>query len=562
MSIQKSQLIRCPICHSFLIEPYENLAFMAQYLKEQGSLDTGVIISPDNTNLKTQVKDALESQDIYVWHEDPIKTKNGYAGNEYKGFIYLNETHIKELQEARANQENSVGILENQLTDFSDIADFTFSYKKHIEELRESTEKILIASGKTVEIDGEDVADLSSYFNYDEDGNYIGTYKFGEKVEDKSEWRDVNRDIEELEGFPKLPREKTFIKNIHLEDLRHPLMIGWFDDFTDFKTDRDEDTFLFSFNATGSVGEEANPYYKDDSIPYYRSAQVDKTGFQGRGFFTDLKTQEMPFETSASAGGYMFNTVGVEIGKDDIYSYAPFKDWAGAGSFDEDDFIVIESDSNLLFTVNWYEKHLQLTALGNAEVNVSSSFGATFATKVDGSFETKIDWSANKFTNPAPHPDVPIREFYLQFEQLLVSPYVSEQSASSYYDLRSSGVRIYVTMYVWLDYPEQHIRYVEGGSRITMIMDLSNEYDEISYTAQGMKAPLTLTGGKITFPIDSILNDESSIYKGYDRIRFGDSVHLDITGYFSATALSWVEGQKESDANISFNCILNKIGVR
>jgi len=147
------------------------------------------------------------------WTNDPIKTPKGEAGDEYKGFTHINPIHIQELQEIRAQQEEDLGFFseddtgyveggDNSKTQFTEIdteTNLVDIYKKHILELRESTEKILTALGQTKD----------TYFNYDENGT---EYNIGDH---QTDWKDTNLEAKKL----------VDIKAYHIEDLRHFLAI-------------------------------------------------------------------------------------------------------------------------------------------------------------------------------------------------------------------------------------------------------------------------------------------------------------------------------------------------
>jgi len=127
--------------------------------------------------------------EIGLWTDDPILTQNGFAGSDYKGFTQIKPEHIIEIQDARKAQEIDAGIVEEERTVFSniDVTQFSYFLSQYIEEIRESTEKLLITYGDIVEIDGEIRANLTNYFNNDSNGNYIGTFKFGTQIADKTE---------------------------------------------------------------------------------------------------------------------------------------------------------------------------------------------------------------------------------------------------------------------------------------------------------------------------------------------------------------------------------------
>lgn len=154
--------------------------------------------------------------EIGIWTDDPIKTKNGTAyvfddeGNlipnpeDDKQNVGLTEVdvknHIEELQEARQTQEDTAisgGFMtEAQRTSFTPFQAGDYLTKQHMSELRISTEKLLEAYG---------IAKLT-YFNYDSEGNDMGTTQ--------EDWNDI--DILNYEGH---------IRALHIEDLRHPITI-------------------------------------------------------------------------------------------------------------------------------------------------------------------------------------------------------------------------------------------------------------------------------------------------------------------------------------------------
>jgi len=164
--------------------------------------------------------------EIGKWTDDPILTPRGLSGDDYKGVVPIKVKHIKELQDTRKQQEIEATKFapEMEKTDFSTIPPKTPVNKKHINELRTSTEKLLS--------DPHNVSAtplLYQYFNYDSKANYIGTYKYGNKVEDKREWVDI--DCLNRPKMPKKTEDKQNlikIKAIHIEDLRHPIPEPYF----------------------------------------------------------------------------------------------------------------------------------------------------------------------------------------------------------------------------------------------------------------------------------------------------------------------------------------------
>lgn len=208
---------RCSICHSPLeygIPPSEG--------------------EPEKLLTDGEIEE-LRQEGIYIWSDDPILTHRGLAGDDYKGFIEPYWKHLKEIQEARKQQEIDAGIPEAEQTEFKELSEkennpnkiiqFT---KQQIEKLRTSTEKILKELGITKDDNGTEVADLENYFNNNENGDYLGTYKYGKKIEDKIEWTRIDRTT----GQPSLPSKDSdpsnstnWIRALDIEELRHPISI-------------------------------------------------------------------------------------------------------------------------------------------------------------------------------------------------------------------------------------------------------------------------------------------------------------------------------------------------
>jgi hypothetical protein len=159
--------------------------------------------------------------EIGEWTDDPIKTVNGVAGATHKGFTYHKYQHIKELQDYYQALEIE-HLPENQRTSFSPINNSGkfISDVDYIKELRQSVEKILIANGLTKD----------EYFNYDSEGNFMGTSQV--------EWNDVN-----IEG------KKFQIRSIHIEDLRHIILYGWIETWNKAELGEYDATFIVDDNA-------------------------------------------------------------------------------------------------------------------------------------------------------------------------------------------------------------------------------------------------------------------------------------------------------------------------
>lgn len=179
-----------------------------------------------------RVKDG-ESDGIPVWSGDPILTPDQLPlnGTDYRGTQFITERDILELQADRVAWESALGI--TPPTEFSDVSLIgTQGLEAHIVELRMSTERIL------EELD----SNLSEYFSTDADGDVQPP---GPNDVAKDEWTDVvrgagfqtmglNSSLVTLDGTqfivsedaglrptPCLPNG-TYIRGIHIEDLRHP----------------------------------------------------------------------------------------------------------------------------------------------------------------------------------------------------------------------------------------------------------------------------------------------------------------------------------------------------
>lgn len=149
------------------------------------------------------------------WRDDPILTQNGskfvydeesgllipeidILKRKYKGFYQIKAEVIEELQEIRKQQEIDTGISEENRTEFSKVKSDPKGYwiinKKHIKQLRESTEKILEITGQTKE----------QYFNYDEEG-------IERQNPHQLDWIDLGLTNRNWKGY---------LKDQHIEDLR------------------------------------------------------------------------------------------------------------------------------------------------------------------------------------------------------------------------------------------------------------------------------------------------------------------------------------------------------
>jgi len=162
---------------------------------------------------------------VPFWTDDPILTSRNFNGISYLGTTHVRVSHIKEIQEVRKQQEEDSGL---EPTEFSEITSNTHISRKHIIELRESTERILEANSVSLE----------EYFKLDAEGNEQSQNLNLQNVANASspqvEWVDVNRgeayldkdgNIKAVANSPTLP-QRIHVRAVHIEDLRHPIPVG------------------------------------------------------------------------------------------------------------------------------------------------------------------------------------------------------------------------------------------------------------------------------------------------------------------------------------------------
>lgn len=224
----------------------------------------------------SRVKDADEPG-VPKWSNDPVLTPDTdpLNGPSYRGTQFISEKDILELQEDRIARESELGI--GPPTEFSDIAIVpTLGLEAHLVELRISTERILEAVGSSLE----------EYFSLDEDGIEQDP---GPNDTAKSEWTDVVRGVgfqtlglnqsiltpdttqfyaseALLVDVPGIP-EHTYIRGIHIEDLRHPIPSGaWVEVFKPAET-----------TTLSSVADDDTSYGINPSCPAVISTQIIRT---------------------------------------------------------------------------------------------------------------------------------------------------------------------------------------------------------------------------------------------------------------------------------------------
>jgi len=201
----------CPTCHS--------------KIGTNSTADTGRLQGNEGV-------DALNNP-VPRWSDDPVFTPLGLNSSPYdKKSTRLRVKHIKELQDARIAQETDAGVTP---TDFSDLTLDKHISRRHVVELRESTEKLLNAAGIT----------LQDYFKLDDDDTEQTQNPNVARAggdDPQTEWVDVARGEEYVakDGSlksqftlpddttvqsPTLPK-RTHLRAIHIEDLRHPVPVG------------------------------------------------------------------------------------------------------------------------------------------------------------------------------------------------------------------------------------------------------------------------------------------------------------------------------------------------
>lgn len=217
----------CPTCHSEVSEtPLD--------VREQGADEPGETVQIETPQGTKEVRTSTSGA-IPQWTDDPGLTFRGFNGEDFVGPMKVRGIHIQEIQDARRAEEEEVGLGDDLKTKFSDIEEGSHVRGTHLIELRESTEKILNAGGRT----------LQEYFNLDVEENEVdpGPNDTDYEEEKKEEWTDVARGLAYInsEGGTvtefELPdgtteQSPTFpagvhIRLIHLEDLRHPVPLGW-----------------------------------------------------------------------------------------------------------------------------------------------------------------------------------------------------------------------------------------------------------------------------------------------------------------------------------------------
>lgn len=174
-----------------------------------------------------------EGQPVPFWTGDPTLTARGLNGVIYEGVQHMRIPFLKEIQEVLNEQEAEAGLPQ---TEFSDLTNVTHISVHLITEIREAIERLLDASGGTLE----------DYFKLDAGGNEQTQNPKIENIGGENpqiEWVDVSRSLTYLDkdgnqksdfllsdGFTTAPSPTipagTHLRAIHIEDMRHPIIVG------------------------------------------------------------------------------------------------------------------------------------------------------------------------------------------------------------------------------------------------------------------------------------------------------------------------------------------------
>jgi hypothetical protein len=198
----------------------------------------------------------------HLWTHDPILTLNGskfcfddetgklvesesIEKRYHKGFYQILNSDIKELQEEYDDYKP-----ENGWTPVEDSADGLWvPNKKHIRELREAIEEALEITEASTETERQAI--LEEYFNYDENGTERVS-----SAQHQKEWTDST-----LTNTTE-PKWQGQIKNLHIEELRHSLIIR-------LERWNKSDNGSFMTLWTGDIGKNAWNGYSYNATPHY-----------------------------------------------------------------------------------------------------------------------------------------------------------------------------------------------------------------------------------------------------------------------------------------------------
>lgn len=168
----------------------------------------------------------------FIWSDDPTLVQGSKVMSQYRGYMQIKANHIKELQDNRNALQNVLLLQANRVT-FTpiDVTNFWRNLETYIYELRLCTERILTEVGVTKE----------EYFNYAEDG---------------TDMRPGNHQMDWLEiPYPEYALRQYQSKALHIEDLRHPITIGWRETFTGDYPTTDYPTYIYSYNWPPNQGD-------------------------------------------------------------------------------------------------------------------------------------------------------------------------------------------------------------------------------------------------------------------------------------------------------------------
>jgi len=444
---------RCPICHS-IIEIHDTVTDVDRELTIPEIAD-------------------LEGQGIHIWSHDPLKTNRGLAGDDYKGFNNITVQHIQELQEARTQQEIDIGIPESNRTIFTSIDDTEHINKKHIRELRQSTEQILEASGIELEI----------YFNYDEDGILLGTQEYGEVKDDKTEWKRINREDE----IPYMPDNTVNIYALDIEELRHPLRMGWFENWINI----DPSPFTYDFSGSGQcagtftyttgLGFTRDVESVSDTFADFKSTNVDVTTI-GRGYIGIYKDT--------------YSLDNVEAPRDSSTQYANLEDWGGVVSPSDEITLNVSANGNVNFNIQ--ARQLEFDITGNTSGS-TSKMDISYNAELYGGGELILDYAREFLQNPQlPNISLSKKEIYIEFQDISWSSFVETDPGQGTYKDNTSECSISFNITINFQYPDDYVTESLRGQIATRVISFtfSNRYNTTP-SGRADRLPLIANGTSI-----------------------------------------------------------------
>ena len=218
----------CPLCGSPITADIEHLQATVNILLEDQLIQPYTVTEENFEEVQEAVIQVMKRIGIFLWHDDPIKTVRGIAGEQFKGTLRYHIKHWKYLQEAYLYQEEEIKSLYNfnddqyPLTEFSPLTNEALAeageppkhkfrlYRQHLEELRDSIE---------LKLNPYHAWDLYYWLNYNNAGNEIMIPIGGDTPIPQEQETWTNPELTSKQSFPQ-GRPKFLIKARHLEELR------------------------------------------------------------------------------------------------------------------------------------------------------------------------------------------------------------------------------------------------------------------------------------------------------------------------------------------------------